>query len=107
MVGGTGSVSATASSGLAVTYGTTSTTCSVNASSGLVTAIAAGTCTILASQAGNSVYVAAQNSQHVIVGKANQAITFTSTAPPAPTIGSPGYTVAAGGAGPGKPAGLT
>ncbi len=102
IVGGTASVSATASSGLAVAYSTTSATCSVNASSGLVTAIAAGTCTIVASQAGNSVYVAAQNSQDVIVGKANQAITFTSTAPTSPTIGGPGYTVTAVGGGSGN-----
>ena len=53
-------VSATASSGLPVRYSSrTSTLCSVDAGSGVVTAAAAGTCTIAAGQSGDSRYAAA------------------------------------------------
>lgn len=56
--GGTGSVSAAASSGLAVTYSSlTPSVCTV--SSSMVTAISAGICTIAANQAGNTGYSAA------------------------------------------------
>ena len=57
-VGGTGTVSAIATSGLAVIYTSTTTNiCTVSGST--VTAIAAGTCTIAADQAGNTSYGAA------------------------------------------------
>lgn len=52
---GTATVTATASSGLAVRYSsTTSAVCSVDAASGLVTDLTAGACTIAADQAGNA-----------------------------------------------------
>jgi hypothetical protein len=54
---GTASVSATASSSLAVSYSsTTPAICSVNSSNGSVIDIAAGDCTIAADQAGNAYY---------------------------------------------------
>ena len=57
-VGGTGTLSATASSGLAVTFSSTTTgICTVSGTT--VTGVAAGTCTIAAKQAGNSSYSAA------------------------------------------------
>jgi MSHA biogenesis protein MshQ len=67
--GGTGTVSATASSGLAVTYSSTTTSvCTVNSSSGLVTAVTTGTCTIAADQAGNASYNAApQVTQSLVI----------------------------------------
>jgi outer membrane protein OmpA-like peptidoglycan-associated protein len=71
---------ATASSGLAVTY-TTSTTsvCSVD-SSGSVTLLAAGTCTISAAQAGDEIYLAASSVQRSItVNPATQSISLTPT----------------------------
>jgi hypothetical protein len=81
-VGGTGTVSATASSGLAVTFtSTTASICTVSGST--VTGVAAGTCTIAANQAGNSNYNAAtQVTQNITVtaAKTNQTITF-GTAP--------------------------
>jgi len=56
--GGTGTVSASASSGLAVTFSsTTPSICAVNGNT--VTGLAAGTCTIAANQSGNSSYYAA------------------------------------------------
>ncbi len=55
-------VSASASSGLAVSYGSaTPTVCSVDASTGLVTVLSAGDCTISAHQAGDSNFHAAAN----------------------------------------------
>ncbi len=52
-------VVATASSGLPVGYGTTSSTCTVDVESGVVTATAAGTCTVTANQPGDARYAAA------------------------------------------------
>ncbi|MGC2061783.1 MAG: fibronectin type III domain-containing protein [Thermodesulfovibrionales bacterium] len=54
-LGGTASVSATASSGLAVLYSSTTTAvCTVDSSTGLVTDLTSGACIIAASQAGDS-----------------------------------------------------
>lgn len=74
--GGTAVVNATATSGLAVAYSsTTPTVCSVTGST--VTALAVGTCTIAANQAGNGNYNAAtQATQNITVSKASQSITF-------------------------------
>ncbi len=67
---------ATASSGLAVTYSTASTACSVT-SGGVITLLAAGNCTIAADQAGNGTYAAApQVSQSFTIAKGDQTITF-------------------------------
>ncbi len=68
-VGGTTTVSATASSGLAVRFAsTTPTVCSIRRAS--VTGLAAGTCTIMASQAGNTNYSAAPSvSQNLTVSR--------------------------------------
>jgi len=68
------SLSATASSGLAVTF--TSTTASIcTVSSTTATFIAAGTCTVDANQAGNSIYAAATMVQQSF--SVNAAPTFT------------------------------
>ncbi len=57
-VGGTANLTATASSGLAVTFASSTTSvCTVSGST--LTAVAAGTCTVTASQTGNSTYAAA------------------------------------------------
>lgn len=94
--GGTGTVTATATSGLAVTYGTsTPGVCSVNSSSGLVNGLAAGTnnCTITADQAGNGTYAAASQATQIIsINKASQSISFG--AAPAVTVGGMGTTTA-------------
>ena len=89
-------VSATATSGLAVSL--TSDTPSVcTLSSGQVSFGGVGTCTIQAGQDGSANYdAAAVVTQSFAVSPAPQTITFTSTPPPAPTVGSVvGYTVAA------------
>lgn len=98
-VGGTGTVSATATSGLAVTYSTASSACSVNPTSGLVSGIAAGTnnCVIAANQTGNTNYSAAtQVIQTLSIGLGGQTIVFNA----APTINEGGSgTVSATGGG--------
>ena len=72
------SVSATASpSGLAVSYGSNTTgVCTVNSSTGEVTRVSAGTCTISASQTGNEEYAAAAQvtrSFNVVTGPSNSS----------------------------------
>jgi len=81
-------VSATATSGLSVSFGA-SGNCSVG--SATVTITGAGACTITASQTGDSNYLAATNVQQTFtIAKANQAITFgplsnkTTSDPPFP-----------------------
>ena len=75
VVGGSGTVSATATSALSVSFSATSTTCTVNASSGVVSAVAAGNCSIAADQPGNGNYNAAtQVTQTIAVAKGNQTL---------------------------------
>jgi hypothetical protein len=97
-VGGpTYTVTATATSGLPVTFtidATATSVCSIAGST--VSFIAAGTCVIDANQAGNANYTAApQVQQTFAVGKASQTISFTSTAPAAATVGGATYNVTA------------
>lgn len=69
-------VSATASSGLSVSFGSDNTAVA-NVVGTTVQIVGAGTCNIIASQAGNSSFSPAPNvSQALVVSKANQAITF-------------------------------
>ncbi len=75
--------------------------CSISGST--VSFIGAGTCTIDANQAGNSNYNAAPEAkQSFAVGKGSQAITFTSSAPSAATVGGATYDVTAKGGGSGN-----
>ncbi|MCA3025668.1 MAG: hypothetical protein ING73_15685 [Rhodocyclaceae bacterium] len=71
------SLTGSASSGLALTYtSTTASICTVSGST--VTTVAIGTCAINANQAGNTAYNAAvQVSQSFAIVKADQIITFT------------------------------
>ncbi|MBV8202825.1 MAG: cadherin-like domain-containing protein, partial [Acidobacteria bacterium] len=97
-VGGpTYNVTATASSGLAVTFtidASAASVCSISGST--VSFTATGTCVIDANQAGNSMYnPAPQVQQSFAVGKGSQTITFTSTAPAGATVGGPTYNVTA------------
>jgi hypothetical protein len=91
------SVSATASSGLAVTY-TSSTTGVCTVSGSTVTLVTTGTCTITADQAGNGNWSAATGvSQSFTISKGAQTITFTSAAPSSATVGGSTYAVSATG----------
>ncbi|BDV44551.1 fibronectin type III [Geotalea uraniireducens] len=75
-VNGSGTVSATATSGLAVAFtSTTPAVCTVSGTT--VSGLTAGTCTIAADQAGNSNYnPAPQATQSITVGKGSQTISF-------------------------------
>jgi hypothetical protein len=90
-------VTATATSGLAVTFtidASAASVCSVAGST--VSFIGAGTCVIDANQAGNANYNAApQVQQSFAVAKADQTISYTSTPPVNALVGGATYTVAA------------
>jgi sugar lactone lactonase YvrE/ribosomal protein S11 len=90
---GTFTVSATASSTLAVSFAsTTGTICGVSGNT--VTLLMVGTCTIQASQAGNTDYAAAPNvSQSFNVTQASQTITFGALSDQ--VYGSAAFTVSA------------
>jgi hypothetical protein len=88
-LGGTANVTATASSGLAVTYSsTTPAVCTVDGKNGLVTDLTAGACSIAANQAGNANFNAAPQVTQTITVSAPSVITV----PGAPT----GVTASAG-----------
>ena len=89
-LGGSANVSATASSGLPVTYSsTTQTVCTVNSSTGMVTDLTAGACIIAANQAGNAnINAAPQVTQTITV-----SVPSSVTVPGAPT----GVTATSGG----------
>ena len=99
--GGAYIVTATATSGLAVTLtidAASTSICSLSGSTSgsQVSFIGVGTCTINANQAGNANYTAApQKQQSFTIGKADQTINFTSTAPVGASVGDPDYTVTA------------
>jgi hypothetical protein len=79
--GGTFSVSASASTGFALTY-SASGMCSVaNANVNSITMTGAGNCFVTAMQAGTSVYNSAQASQSVTISKGNQTINFSAQSP--------------------------
>ena len=89
-------VSATASSGLVVTFTTmTPWVCTSSGTNGqTITLIARGTCTVKANQAGNATYgPAASASRYFTVSKATQTITFGTLA--AKTRTQPPFTVSA------------
>jgi len=97
-VGGSAyTVTATASSGLAVAFsaaGSSAGVCTVSGST--VSFVGPGTCTINANQSGNASYLAApQVQQSFAVGLTPQTISFTSTPPAGAFAGGAGYTVAA------------
>jgi hypothetical protein len=80
---GTAALSASATSGLAVSYSTnTPAVCMVNSSTGVVTDLTPGDCTIAANQAGNASYnAAAQATQTLTVAPSGEP----ATVPAAPT----------------------
>jgi hypothetical protein len=93
-VGATYTPTAVATSGLAVVLNaSTPGVCSI--SGGTISLVATGTCVVTADQAGDAAHLAAtQQTQSITVVKNPQGITFGSTAPNQPLVGST-YTVAA------------
>jgi hypothetical protein len=90
-------VSATASSGLPVSFSAAPASAGVCAVTGsTVSLVGSGTCTILADQPGDASYEGApQEQQSFVVGLSPQAISFNSSPPAAPTVSGPAYTVVA------------
>lgn len=90
-------VAASASSGLAVVFSASAGSagiCSVSGST--VSLLGAGTCTILADQPGSAGYnPAPQAQQSFSIGRASQAISFSSMPPVPAAVGSPDYLVSA------------
>jgi hypothetical protein len=80
-VGGTATVTATSTSGLAVVFSSlTPQICSVTADGGAVTALSLGACTVAANQYGDGAYAAAtQSTQTVLVGDATSTYLVTTT----------------------------
>jgi outer membrane protein OmpA-like peptidoglycan-associated protein len=108
-VGSSYSVTATGgASGNPVTYsvdGSSTSGCTVNATTGLVTMSApAGTCVIDANQAGNATYSAAPQVHQASSSRSarTQAITFTNTPPTAVAVGAT-YSVSSTGGASGNP----
>ena len=95
--GATYTVTATATSGLPVTFtidASATAVCSISGST--VSFIGAGTCVIDANQAGDASWNAApQLQQTFVVAKGNQTISYSSTAPAAAAVGAASYTVTA------------
>ena len=91
------SVAATASSGLAVSFAASASSAGVCTVSGSVVAfVGEGTCTLLAHQVGDDLYLAAPTAhQSFLVDRAPQAVSFVSTPPGSATAGTTAYTVAA------------
>ena len=97
-VGGPGySVAAASSSGLPVSFSTTPGSAGICTVSGTtVSLLGAGTCTIAADQAGSVAYLPApQVLQSFAIGRAAQAISFSSMPPVPAAIGDPDYAVSA------------
>ena len=91
--GGTGPVSATSTSGLAVSF-TSSGVCTINGNT--VTGVTAGSCTIAANQVGDTNYNPAQQvTQTFTIAKLNQTLTFGSA--PSVIVGGTGAVSATGG----------
>ena len=97
-VGGASAISATATSGLAVSFNsTTPDVCTVNGAT--VSGVSAGTCTVTADQAGNANYVAAlPATRDITVAKASQAIGTISILPSTLAVNGSSTINATGGA---------
>jgi hypothetical protein len=96
--GATYTAAATVTSGLTVTFGTsTPSICTSSGTNGAtISFVAAGSCTVTADQAGNGTYNAApQATQTFTVAKGDQTVSFSTTAPSGATVGGPTYTPAA------------
>jgi hypothetical protein len=97
VVGGpTYNVTATATSGLAVSFAIDASATAVCSIAGAtVSFIGAGTCVINANQPGDAQYAPAPQVQQSFIVKGTQTITFTSAAPPAAVYQGPTYNVTA------------
>lgn len=89
-------VSATASSGLPVTFSVGATDQCTLSNGDTLTITGAGSCTVTASQEGNGNYnAAAPVPRTFTINKANQTVTFAENTPRVKTYGDPDFTVSA------------
>ncbi len=96
-LGGDGTLSATATSGLPVTFGYVSGPCSVAVST--VSTSGAGVCVVSADQAGNGTYNAApQVTLNITINPADQVITGFAATPPSGNVSDTSALSATGGA---------
>jgi len=99
--GGSFPISATASSGLPVTYSSqTASVCTVsgNTTPATVQILTAGTCTVQASQAGDDDYAAATSvTQDILIAKANQTALVATATPGTIQVGESSQLSASGG----------
>jgi hypothetical protein len=107
LVGGTYDVSAAGGASNNPVLFTTGADGNCSIIGGTVTFLHAGTCTVLADQAGNGDYAAApQQTQQIAVGQGAQAINFLSVAPNSAVVGGT-YNVSTSGGSSGQPVTLT
>ena len=101
--GAGGNVSANASSGLPVTYGTTTPAlCSVDAATGKVTVLGAGDCIVTADRDEDEEFDAApQATQNVVIQKAAQSALTVSATPATLAVGATSALAVGGGSGTG------
>ena len=98
-VGATYSVTASASSGLAVSF-TSLTPAACTVAGNMAAFVAVGACTIAADQAGNAAYLAApEQTQSITIVKQPQTIAFSSAPPNPPYVGATYSVVAAASSG--------
>ncbi len=92
--GGTYQTYAQGSQGGTITFASTTTgVCTVNSGSGLITFVTAGSCVITADAATTTNYADSGTTNFTLtIGKGNQAITYSSTAPTRTRVGGPTYT---------------
>jgi hypothetical protein len=92
--GATYTVAASATSGLAVSFASnTASVCTVSGST--VSFLSVGSCTIQATQAGNTNFNSATNTQTFSVGQGTQTLTWSSTIPASASVAGPTYTLVA------------
>ena len=86
-------LTSSSSSGLPITYTSSDPSVATVSSTGVVTIVGAGTVTITATQAGDGTYASTSSTQTLVVGKANQTITFGAI--PSKAVGDPNFTLTA------------
>jgi len=86
-------LTSSSTSGLPITYTSSNPAVATVSSTGVVTIVGAGTAVITATQSGNGTYASSTSTQTLVVGKANQTITFGAIT--SKVVGDPNFTLTA------------
>jgi hypothetical protein len=86
-------LTSSSTSGLPITYTTSDPSVATVSSTGVVTIVGAGTVTVTATQAGDGTYASTSVPQTIVIGKANQTITFGAIT--SKVVGDPNFTLTA------------